>query len=64
MCIETLFTRTTGRTLRKTVFGKPYREMHEFAERELEKRAGHKLKTIYMIGDNPHSGPIDRSTFG
>lgn len=59
-CLEALYFRYCGRTLKKTVFGKPGTEYHQYAETMLESffpaaEGDAPIKTIYMIGDNPRS---------
>ncbi|KAK7511751.1 cat eye syndrome critical region protein 5 precursor [Phyllosticta citriasiana] len=57
---------TDGRaTLQKHVYGKPYQATYEFAEKRLlrhretlfgaDAAQGTKLRTVYMVGDNPES---------
>lgn len=59
-CLETLYSHYTGKKLRKTVYGKPGTEYHQYAETMLNSffpatEGDEPLKTIYMIGDNPKS---------
>lgn len=59
-CLESLYTQYCGRTLKKTVYGKPGTEYHQHAETMLNaffpgEADDEPLKTIYMIGDNPRS---------
>jgi ribonucleotide monophosphatase NagD (HAD superfamily) len=57
-CLATLFEGSTGRKLKTTVFGKPFAEMHSYAETTLEALHGSPLNRVYMIGDNPKSGSL------
>lgn len=55
-CLETLFHESCGRTLRCTIYGKPFAELFEMAQKTMEEKlAHHTLDAIYMIGDNPRS---------
>jgi HAD superfamily hydrolase (TIGR01456 family) len=61
MCLATLYKQYSGRELRRTVYGKPGLEYHQYAETMLRQASilpgstKDEIATIYMIGDNPKS---------
>jgi len=63
ICLASLYKQYSGRELKRTVYGKPGLEYHQYAETMLRDiSASHSdsttpehIKTVYMIGDNPKS---------
>jgi ribonucleotide monophosphatase NagD (HAD superfamily) len=51
-----LYKESCSRELRCTIYGKPFTDLFELAQRSLEQKlARRELDAIYMIGDNPKS---------
>eukprot|EP01122_Echinamoeba_exundans_P002195 TRINITY_DN12155_c0_g1_i1.p1 TRINITY_DN12155_c0_g1~~TRINITY_DN12155_c0_g1_i1.p1 ORF type:complete len:342 (-),score=62.05 TRINITY_DN12155_c0_g1_i1:24-1007(-) len=64
-CLKALYKESCGRELRCTIYGKPFTDLFELAQRSLEQKlAKRSLDAIYMIGDNPKSDIQGANTMG